>query len=320
MKHNHLRSLLGMILALAFAMSIASAQGECERGALDERYCDEDGDMIADVPSDESEWLDPDTLVFTYAPTEDPAVYEDAFEEFLDYLSEVTGKNVTYFPVRNYAAQIEAMRAGRLHVSGLSAGSTEDGVNSAGFVPVAIMADDEGAYGYKMQIITQADSDIESLDDLEGRQLALVSPTSNSGFKAPTALLYSEMGWVPDEDYETTFSGGHDNSILGVANRDYEAAAVASSVLDRMVDRDLLAREDLKFVYESQSFPSTAYGYAHNLDPDLAAKVREAYLTFDWEGTKLDEEFGDVSQFVEIDYQRDWAVLRDIAAASAEIE
>lgn len=318
-----IRSLLTRTLLAATALGLLSfglAQADCPRGELDERFCDADGDMLADVPTDESQWLTPSTLIFTYAPTEDPAVYQDVFGEFMDYVSELTGLPVQYFPVRSYAAQIEAMRAGRLHVAGFAAGAVQEGVNTAGFRPVAMMAADDGSFGYEMEIITLPGSGIESLADLEGRQLAFVSPTSNSGFKAPAALLYAELGLKPDEGYQTAFSGGHDNSILGVVNRDYEAAAIASSVLRRMVDRDVLSLDDLEFVYVSQTFPSTAYGHIYNLHPDIAEKVSEAFLTFDWTGTALDEEFGDVDKFIAISYQDDWEVLRTIAAAAAEIE
>lgn len=305
-------------------LTSAAAQTDCPRGELDVRYCDHDGDMLADPPTGDSGWLRPNVLVFTYAPTEDPAVYQGAFQEFMDYLMEMTGLPVLYFPVRSYAAQIEAMRAGRLHVAGFAAGAVQEGVNMAGFVPVAMMAMDEGdgtySWGYEMEIIVRKGSDIQSLEDLAGRQLAFVSPTSNSGFKAPSALLYAVLGLKPDEGYQTAFSGGHDNSILGVANGDYEAAAIASTVLRRMVNRDVVSLDDFDFIYVSDTFPSTAYGYVYNLHPDIAEKVREAYLTFDWTGTALDAEFTDVNTFIEISYQRDWEVLRVIAAASAELE
>ena len=114
-----------LLTALLLAVTLGTAQAQdCERGELDARFCDTDGDLLADTP--ESGLLDPSTLVFTYAPTEDPAVYQDAFAEFLDYLSERTGREVVYFPVNSYAAQIEAMRAGRLHVSGFAAGAVQE--------------------------------------------------------------------------------------------------------------------------------------------------------------------------------------------------
>jgi phosphonate transport system substrate-binding protein len=321
------RSLFTRLLAALLALGLlasAAAQQDCPRGELDVRFCDVDGDMLADPPTDPSQWVTPSTLIFTYSPTEDPAVYQGAFVEFLDYLSEVTGLPTQWFSVRSYAAQIEAMRAGRLHVAGFAAGAVQESVNMAGFHPFVMMANDVGdgtyTWGYQMEIVTRADSDIRELADLEGRQLAFVSPTSNSGFKAPAALLYAELGLKPDEGYQTAFSGGHDNSFLGVAMGDYEAAAIASTVLRRAVARGDVTLEEFHFVYVSDPFPSTGYGYVYNLHPDIVEKVREAYLTFDWEGTALDAEFGDVNTFIEISYKDDWDVLRRIAAASAEIE
>ena len=113
-------SLAGALLAsAAFAWTPAAAQ-DCPRGDLDTRYCDVDGDLIADVPTDESQWIDPDTLIFAYTPVEDPAVYKTAWADFLDHMEEVTGKDVLFFPVQSNAAQIEAMRSGRLHIAGFN--------------------------------------------------------------------------------------------------------------------------------------------------------------------------------------------------------
>ena len=65
-------------------------------------------------------------------------------------------------------------------------------------------------------------------------------PRRTPGSRAPSAILKSEFGLVADTDFEATFSGKHDNSVLGVANMDYEAAAVANSVLNRMIDREVV--------------------------------------------------------------------------------
>ena len=62
-------------------------------------------------------------------------------------------------------------------------------VNCAGFVPFAIMAGKDGTFGYEMEIIVPADSAIKTPADIKGKKLAFTAPTSNSGFKAPSALL-----------------------------------------------------------------------------------------------------------------------------------
>ncbi|MFO7757743.1 MAG: phosphate/phosphite/phosphonate ABC transporter substrate-binding protein [Roseovarius sp.] len=303
---------LTAFLALTLALP---AHAEFE---LSDRYTDSDGDLIADIPEDQSEWLDPDTLIFAYTPVEDPAVYADVWQGFLDHMAEVTGKNVQFFPVQSNAAQIEAMRAGRLHVAGFNTGSNPIAVACAGFRPFAMMAAEDGSFGYEMEIITHPGSGIEEVEDIRGKELTFTSETSNSGFKAPSALLKGEFDMVAGEDFDTSFSGAHDNSVLGVANEDYIAASVANSVKNRMIDRDVVSEDQLEVVYQSQTFPTTGYGTAHNLHPDLQDKIKEAFFSFDWEGTALAEEFGrnGEDQFVEITFKDDWEVIRTIDDAN----
>ncbi|WP_117235384.1 phosphate/phosphite/phosphonate ABC transporter substrate-binding protein [Vibrio maerlii] len=286
--------------------------------AMDARYEDRSGNLVADLPASESEWNDPSTLVFAYTPVEDPAVYADVWSEFLTHMEETTGKNVRFFPVQNNAAQIEAMRSGRLHIAGFNTGSTPLAVNCAGFNPFTIMAAEDGSFGYEMEIITHPESGINSVEELKGKQLAFTSQTSNSGFKAPSAILDAEYSLKPDVDFTPAFSGAHDNSILGVAHKDYDAAAVANSVLNRMLSRDVVNADSIQSIYKSQTFPTTAYGIAHNLHPELQDKIKDAFFSFDWEGTKLKEEFerNGESQFIPITYQEHWEVIRTIDTAN----
>jgi len=296
---------------LAGAMNPASAACK-NRGDLDKRFCDDNGDLVADTPSDPGKLLDPDTLVFSYTPVEDPAVYENVFTEFMAYLSKNTGKKVKWYGADSYAAQVEAMRSGRLHVAGISTGPTVFGVNLAGYVPIAIMGKKDGRFGYKLQLITHKSTDIKKVSDLKGRKVAHVTPSSNSGNQAPRAL-FKAMGVEPDKDYKVTYSGKHDNSIMGVANKDYDAAPVASSVLDRMHDKKVVNKNDLRIIWESKAFPTTSYGYAHNLTPDLQKKIRDAFISFDWKGTMLAKEFGkQADQFIPITFKEHWRDVRVI--------
>lgn len=300
-------------LAMVCGPVAPAAADDCEnRGMLDVRYCDEDGDLVADIPKDASKWIDPDTLVFSYTPVEDPSVYENVFAEFMDYLAENTGKKVRWYGAESYAAQVEAMRSGRLHVAGISTGPTCFGVNLAGYVPFSIMGKADGSFGYKLQVITHKDTDIKALKDMKGRKIAHVTPSSNSGNQAPRALFKSQ-GVQPDVDYKVMYSGKHDNSIMGVANKDYDAAPIASSVLDRMVQKGVVNRDDLRIIWESKLFPTTSYGYMHNLNPDLARKIVYSFLSFDWKGTGLAKEFGkQADRFIPITYINHWSDIRTI--------
>lgn len=309
-----LLSLLCGVFMSGFA-TVASAQ-ECNRGTLDARYCDRDFDLVADLPLDPADWVDPSTIIFSYTPVEDPAVYAKVWDGFIKHMSEVTGKKVVFFPVQSYAAQYEAMRSGRLHIAGVNTGGNPVAVSCAGFSPFAMMASADGSFGYEMEIIVPADSSIQGPADLKGKTLAFTSPTSNSGFKAPSAILKGSFGMIADTDFNTAFSGKHDNSILGVANKDYEAAAIANSVLKRMITRDAVDPASIRSIYKSQTFPTTGYGHAHNLHPAVVAKIKQAFFTFNWEGSELQAEFKKEARFIAINHKADWNVIRGIDAAN----
>src|SRR5436190_3393232 len=126
-----------------------SLADECKnRGQLDTLYCDENYDLVADVPSDPKKLKDPSTLVFAYTPVEDPAVYQNVFKPFTEFLGQCTRKRVVYYPVQSNSAEIEAMRSGRLHVAGFSTGPTGLAVNMAGAVPFAAKGTDGGPQAY----------------------------------------------------------------------------------------------------------------------------------------------------------------------------
>lgn len=307
-------------LLAALALSVSFVLPVHAEFKLDARYQDTDGDLIADIPTDAAQQIDPDTLVFAYTPVEDPAVYAEVWAGFLEHLEKVTGKKVQFFPVQSNAAQIEAMRAGRLHVAGFNTGGNPLAVACAGFRPFAMMASKDDRFGYEMEIITYPGSGIEKVEDIKGKKLAFTSETSNSGYKAPSAILKSEFNLEAGKDFEPVFSGKHDNSILGVANKDYPAASIANSVKQRMLARDVVKADQLEVVYTSQTFPTTGYGVVYNLKPELQEKIKEAFFSFDWDGSALLKEFGTAEppqeKFMPITFKDHWAVIRQIDEAT----
>ena len=307
-------SIWAFLIAAAASSPALAAEAACQRGALDARYCDRDGDMVADVPLDPRQLADPKEIIFSYTPLEDPSVYIGVWDGFLRHAEKVTGRRVRFFQVQSYAAQLEALRSGRLHVAGVNTGSVPVAVNCAGFVPFTMMAFADGSFGYEMEIIVPSGSSIRTPADLKGKTIAFSAPTSNSGFKAPSAILESEFKLIANKDYASTFSGKHDNTVLGVANGDYEVGAIANVTMKQMAERKVFDTADIRSIYKSQTFPTTGYGYAHTLSPALAAKIKEAFFTFDWKGSGLEKEFAE-DKFIPITYQKDWEVVRKVDAA-----
>lgn len=298
--------------ALTLGASAALAQDTCShRGQLDTLYCDENQDLVADAPKDQRRWRDPSALVFAYTPVEDPAVYQNAFKPFTDYLAQCTGKRIVYYPVQSNSAEIEAMRSGRLHVAGFSTGPTGFAVNMAGAVPFAAKGTEAGPQGYNLLALVKASSPYQKLSDLKGKRVAHTSPASNSGNLAPRVLFPPE-GLKPEEDYKPLMSGGHDKTALGVASGDYDMGPVASDVYERMVSRGTLKGDDFRIIYKSPVFPTSSFAYAHDLKPDLAKKLVDCFYAFRFPDS-MKKEFNGDDRFFPITYKETWAVVRDVA-------
>src|SRR5689334_17120029 len=78
-------------MVLVIGPGAGSAQ-ECPRGDLDKAYCDRNGDLVADAPTDPKQLVNPSVLIFAYTPVEDPALYAKTWDGFIKHMETVTKK------------------------------------------------------------------------------------------------------------------------------------------------------------------------------------------------------------------------------------
>lgn len=319
---HHMARYFGLAIFWAFigmhANIVFAADGAClNRGALDERYCDENHDLVADAPKDPSQWRDPQTLVWAYTPIEDPAVYARLFKPFTQHLEGCLGRQIVYYPIQSSADEIKAMRSGRLHFAGFSTGPTIEAVNRAGAVPFAAKGSGDEMRGYRLVAVVRTDSPYNDLSDLKGKRIAHASLFSNSGNVAPRAL-FPKHGLTPVQDYAPIMSGGHDKSVLGVVAGDYDMAAVASDVLERMIERGLVKRDAVRLIYQSDLFPTSSFALAHNLAPSLVSEMKRCFFNFIFT-PEMKAEFQGDDHFIPIEYAPAWSVVREVTEQAGAV-
>lgn len=312
------------LLAIALPLG-ALAQDTCKnRGDLDTIYCDENGNLTADPPKDAARLKNPKSLLLSYSPQEDSATYERMWTPYVNHMTSCLGRPLRFLQVHSSAATVEAMRSGRIQISLLSAGDTPFAVNVAGAVPFAIHGNVVKQQGkdvpqltaYHLVLVTRADSAFQKPADLKGKRIAHVSPSSNSGNLAPRAL-FPAVGLTPDKDYKVLYSGKHDNSIAGVVNGDYDAAAVADDVLIRMIQRGAVKEGALRTLFKSAPFPAGSLAYAHDLAPELVRQIEACTFQFRFP-PDLVASFRGPDRFVPLNYKRDFEPVRKVAEASGE--
>ncbi len=293
------------------AANVATAGGKM-------KYSDKDGDLVADSPDDPKLCINPDVLVFSFVAGESDSVPETAWTELLAKLKEKTGHEVKFARFDTVDEQLAALDKGELHIAGLNTGFVPAAVQHAGFVPLCTFGHDDGSFGYTMEVIVPVDSPIKKLADLKGHKIMFTRPDSNSGCKALLMLL-KDQGLQPDRDYTWGFSTGHKESIKGVATKLYEAAPVASDILQLMVEKGEVDPNAIRKVYESDRFPPATIGYVYNLSPELRTAIRDTLVGFNFKGTGLEGKMGaDATKLVPVDYKKDWASARQIDKLAAE--
>ncbi|MCY1423505.1 putative phosphite transport system-binding protein PtxB [compost metagenome] len=72
------------------------------------------------------------------------------------------------------------------------------------------------------------------------------------------------------------FSGSHDASILAVANRKVDAAAVADRIFASAVAQGHVKQDDFQIIWSSKDIPESPMVWRKDLDPALKQKLATA--------------------------------------------
>ncbi|WP_158784385.1 phosphonate ABC transporter substrate-binding protein [Pantoea sp. BAV 3049] len=165
---------------------------------------------------------------------------------------------------------------------------------------VGIAADDtDQSTGYHSVVIVKADSPYKKLEDLKGKSFGMADPDSTSGFLIPNQAFKKQFGGSIDDKYNgffssVTFSGGHEQDVLGVLNGQFEGAVTWASMIGdyntgytsgaftrmiRMDHPDLM--KQIRIIWQSPLIPNGPILVSNKLDPDFKAKLVAAIKKLD---------------------------------------
>jgi len=167
---------------------------------------------------------------------------------------------------------------------------------------VGILVDDkDGSQGYHSVVIVKNDSPYKKLEDLKGKSFGMADPDSTSGFLMPNQAFKKAFGGSVDDKYSgffssVTFSGGHEQDILGVLNNQFDGAVTWSSLvgdhdsgyssgafgrLIRMDHPDLM--KQIRIIWQSPLIPNGPLLVSNKLPADFKQKVVETIQKLDKE-------------------------------------
>lgn len=152
----------------------------------------------------------------------------------------------------------------------------------------------DGSTGYYSIGFTRKDTGITSMDEAKGKIFAFADPNSTSGYLVPGAELAGKYGDLESYFAEVKMSGGHEQTIVGVANGDFDAGVswadglgnwedgYNSGAFRKAADAGLVDMSNLVEIWRSTLIPEGPMVVRKALPQDVKDKVTQ--LTADlWE-------------------------------------
>ena len=221
------------------------------------------------------------SLHLVLTPSQKPTDLLVSGEAFGAALGKLVGVPIRVTVASDYAAVVEALRNRTADLAF---------VHPAGYVlanreaKAMIVAKDQwhGNTSYTARIYVRKESGLKTLEDLRGKTIAFVDPSSTSGYVYPMVMLI-EKGLVRNRDPKTffkefVFAGSHDAGLLALLNGHVDAFASFDQAREQYL-KDPAQREKLIWVAESAPIPEGGICARDGLDPALFAKVRAALLS-----------------------------------------
>ncbi len=220
--------------------------------------------------------------------TQDRLKRYDAFQKLLQ---EKLGIPVKVFPAADYAGVMQGLAAGQLDATEFSPSAfAGTWLDCKCVEPVVVPLEKDGAIFYIAAMVVRKDSGINSIDDMKGHSLAFTDPNSASGYLIPSVTLRAKGIDLADGKYfsHTGFSGGHEQGVVAVLNRQYDACVVWASgqgdeatgftrgVLRSMVDKGMLKMADVKIIWKSDKVPNGPWA----IRSALPAGLKQAFHDF----------------------------------------
>ena len=227
-------------------------------------------------------------LTVALTPSRDPTLLQAAGNDLATYLTESLGVKTRAIVASDYTGVVEALRSKNVDLAF---------IHSAGYVMAArearariiVKTIREGSPDYASRIFVLKKSGIRSLEELRGKTIAFVDPTSSSGYIYPL-VLFIKKGLVKNKDPKTffknmVFAGAHDAALLALLNGSVDAAAAFDHAPERLL-KDPARIEPLTYIAETPRIPNDGACVRDGLSQEFVERIRAALLNLNEPGGK----------------------------------
>ncbi|MDW3207201.1 MAG: phosphonate ABC transporter substrate-binding protein [Alphaproteobacteria bacterium] len=204
-------------------------------------------------------------------------------------VEDLLGVEASVFAPADYSGVIEGLLGGNLDLAWLGASgyaavylSNPDAVE-----PILVKVNTDGSYGYYSIGFARVDSGISNLDDMKSKVFAFGDPNSTSGYLIPSIEIPQKGYSMKPGEYfgDVKFAGGHEQTIVGVFNGDYDAGVTwadglgaweegfNSGALRKATDAGLVDMTEIREIWRSDVIPEGPFVVRKDLPEDVKVKL-----------------------------------------------
>lgn len=219
-------------------------------------------------------------LRVTTIPEEAATEQMRKFGPLTKYLERSLGLKVSFVPVNDYPAAVEALVNKQVDLVWFGGFTFVQAKIRSGdkVVPIAQREEDTK---FRSVFITQKNSGITKLTDLKGKQVSFGSQSSTSGHLMPRSFLL-EAGVDPDRDFKrVAYSGAHDATIASVVSGRVDAAALDITVWKKFVDAKKVDTNKVDVFYTTPPYFNYNWSVHADMPTALREKITQALLALD---------------------------------------
>jgi phosphonate transport system substrate-binding protein len=226
------------------------------------------------------------TINFGVLTLENQMTTVDRYKIYIEYAEKKLGVKVKLLQASDYAGVGQALMAGHLQMARIGgAGYASAWLDCKGCIePIVTTQGLDGTTGYFSILTVRADSPYKNLKDLKGKSIAFADPNSTSGYIVPMVTLVN-AGIDPDKYFgKTSFSGGHEQSVLALLKGTYDAVYTWTAENDSfgnlrmMMDKGLLKRDQVRIIDKSDPIRNPLLAVRKELPEQMKKDIAQMYF------------------------------------------
>jgi len=218
-------------------------------------------------------------IVFVAVPSGETERVLSGFESVADLIFEDTGIVIEPFIASSYTAAIEAMCAdpAQAHMGALATFAYIL-AHERGCADVALLSTRFGSSTYNGQFVVGADSGLETLEDLEGKDWCRPYALSTSGDIIPGIML-AGVGIDKETDLgETIDAGSHEAAAVGVYNGDCDFATTYVDARSSEEETYPDIMDTTKVIALMPDIPNDGIQFRPDFPEELRTELVDAFL------------------------------------------